>query len=81
MRFKTDWSNIDPAGDADGKFDDFKQNGGQIIDVLLEVIAPDGIEAINGENKAASIYDLTGRKLNAEPAKGIYIKNNKKVIR
>ena len=81
MRFKTDWCNIDPMGDADGKFGDFKQNGGQIVDVLLEVIAPDGIEAINGENKAASIYDLTGRKLNAEPAKGIYIKNNKKVIR
>ncbi len=81
MRFKTDWSNIDPAGDADGKFDDFKQNGGQIVDVLLEVVAPDGIEALEGETKAASIYDLSGRKLNAEPAKGIYIKNNKKVIR
>ena len=81
MRFKTDWCNIDPMGDADGKFGDFKQNGGQIVDVLLEVVAPDGIEAINGENKPVAIYDLTGRKLNAEPTKGIYIKNNKKVIR
>ncbi len=37
MRIKQDWSNIDPAGDADGKFGDFKANGGQIIDLMLEV--------------------------------------------
>ena len=38
MRVKQDWCNIDPAGDADGKFEDFKTNGGQIIDVILEVV-------------------------------------------
>ena len=38
MRFTQDWCSIDPAGDADGKFGDFKSNGGQIIDVLLEVV-------------------------------------------
>lgn len=37
MRIVQDWCSIDPAGDADGKFSDFKANGGQIIDVTLEV--------------------------------------------
>ena len=38
MRFKLDWCNIDPMGDSDGKFTDFMGNGGQIIDVMLEVV-------------------------------------------
>ena len=38
MRFVQDWCSIDPAGDADGKFGDFKENGGQIVDVMLEVV-------------------------------------------
>ena len=38
MRFKLDWCNIDPMGDSDGKFNDFMGNGGQIIDVMLEVV-------------------------------------------
>ena len=38
MRFVQDWCSIDPAGDADGKFGDFKENGGQIVDVMLEVL-------------------------------------------
>ena len=38
MRFKLDWCNIDPMGDSDGKFGDFMGNGGQIIDVMLEVV-------------------------------------------
>lgn len=38
MRFVQDWCSIDPAGDADGKFGDFKENGGQIIDVMIDVI-------------------------------------------
>ena len=37
MRIKLDWCNIDPNGDNDGKFGDFKANGGHIIDVTLEV--------------------------------------------
>ncbi len=37
MRFVQDWCSIDPAGDADGKFGDFKENGGQIVDVTLVV--------------------------------------------
>ena len=37
MRIKLDWCNIDPNGDNDGKFRDFKENGGHIIDVTLQV--------------------------------------------
>ena len=79
MRFKLDWCNIDPLGDADGKFGDFMANGGQIVDVTLEVTEPTGIENVeNAEVKA--IYDLTGRKIETITKSGIYIVNGKKVL-
>ena len=37
VRVKLDWCNIDPAGDRDGKFGDFMDNGGQIVDFMLNV--------------------------------------------
>ncbi len=81
MRIKQDWCNIDPAGDADGKFGDFKANGGQIIDVLLKVAYPTGINEVKGENgKVEGIYDLQGRKIEQISAPGIYIVNGKKVF-
>ncbi|MBR5893275.1 MAG: hypothetical protein IKZ37_06560 [Bacteroidaceae bacterium] len=78
MRVKQDWCNIDPMGDADGKFGDFKANGGQIIDVILEVAVSDGIVNVNASNET-TIYDLTGRKIERITDKGIYIVNGKKV--
>ncbi|MBR3907106.1 MAG: hypothetical protein IKJ61_03275, partial [Bacteroidaceae bacterium] len=81
MRIKQDWSNIDPAGDADGKFGDFKANGGQIIDVLLNVVYPTGINDVKGENsKVEGIYDLQGRKIEQITGPGLYIVNGKKVL-
>ena len=79
MRFKQDWCNIDPQGDADGKFGDFKENGGQIIDVLLTVTNSTGISEVKVE-KTEGIYDLTGRKLEQISAPGVYIVNGKKVL-
>ena len=43
VRVKLDWCNIDPAGDSDGKFGDFMDNGGQIVDFMLEVVGDDVI--------------------------------------
>ena len=80
MRFKQDWSNIDPAGDADGKFDDFKANGGQIVDVLLVVSSETAIELVKGENGEAVIFDLSGRKIEKITAPGFYIINGKKTL-
>ena len=39
-----------------------------------------GIEGIEAENGESVIYDLTGRKVNAINAAGIYIVNGKKVL-
>lgn len=48
MRFKVDWNSIDPAGDSNSANNDFKGNGGAILDVMLEVKAP-----------AANTFDIT----------------------
>ena len=37
IRFTQDWCSIDPDGDADGRFDDFMNNGGAILDAKLVV--------------------------------------------
>jgi hypothetical protein len=79
MRIQQDWCSIDPMGDADGKFGDFKSNGGQIVDVILEVVVNDGIENVV-TNQNVVIYDLTGRKIEKINGKGIYIVNGKKVF-
>ena len=44
VRVKLDWCNIDPDGDQDGKFGDFMDNGGQIVDFMLEVVDSEGVE-------------------------------------
>lgn len=89
MRVKLDWCNIDPNGDADGKFGDFMDNGGQIVDFLLKVEGNDsslGIEDVeeneveNGDLPVVEgIYDMQGRKLEEITKPGLYIVNGKKV--
>ena len=73
---------VHQLGDADGKFGDFKQNGGTIVDVLLKVGNPEtGISEVKGENgNVKGVYDLTGRKLEQISAPGVYIVNGKKVL-
>lgn len=44
VRVKLDWCNIDPNGDSDGKFGDFMDNGGQIVDFMLEVVGEEVVE-------------------------------------
>ncbi len=82
LRFKQDWCSIDPAGDADGKFDDFKQNGGQIVDLLL-VVGNGNTSVIDNvavETEDTVIYDMTGRKIEKILAPGLYIIDGKKVL-
>ena len=80
MRLKQDWCNIDPAGDADGKFGDFSANGGQIIDVVLKVESATGIKDVQTEAAPKGIYDLTGRRINEITKPGIYVVNGKKLL-
>ena len=80
VRVKLDWCNIDPNGDQDGKFGDFMANGGQIVDFMLNVQYPTGINEVNGGNGQANVvYDLQGRKVE-NPTKGIYIVDGKKIL-
>ena len=58
MRIKLDWCNIDPNGDNDGKFGDFKANGGHIIDVTLQV-------AEKQEGAVSRIFNTTTIENNA----------------
>ena len=59
MRFVQDWCSIDPAGDNDGKYGDFKDNGGQIVDVMLEVL--DNVYLTDGEDYINSTERETER--------------------
>ena len=79
IRFVQDWCSIDPNGDSDGRFGDFMDNGGQIVDVTLVVTEPTGIENVEAEAEQ-TIYDLTGRKIETITKPGIYIVNGKKVL-
>jgi hypothetical protein len=81
VRVKTDWCNIDPNGDRDGKFGDFMENGGQIVDFMLEVTdSATSIDELFEENlENAVIYDLSGRRVE-NPGRGIYIVNGHKVL-
>ncbi|MBR4848508.1 MAG: Ig-like domain-containing protein, partial [Bacteroidaceae bacterium] len=85
MRFKQDWCSIDPQGDEDGKFGDFKENGGQIIDVLLyvgDVKEESAIDSIAAEKANVGVFDMTGRKVEKIVAPGLYIVNGvKKVVK
>lgn len=82
MRFVQDWCSIDPAGDNDGKFSDFKANGGQIVDVILEVGENTGIETV-ATKTSNKVYTIDGRMVNAKAgdklAKGLYIVGGKKI--
>ena len=83
MRIKQDWCSIDPAGDSNSNFGGtFYNYGGQIIDVILNVTDPTGIEDVEEDLNPVfeGIYDLNGRKLNEITKTGIYIVNGKKVF-
>lgn len=81
LRIKQDWCSIDPAGDSDSNFGGiFSNYGGQIIDVMLNVTDPTGIESVETESGALVIYDLQGRRLNEITTSGIYVVNGKKVL-
>ena len=88
IRFKMDWNSVDPGGQiaADGTCtgaNGFLANSGSIVDVTLRVMKTTGIEIVEQESaeSANEIYDLSGRRLEKAPSKGVYIMNNKKVIR
>jgi hypothetical protein len=48
--------------------------------VTLEGVAPTALSNVH-VNKSNVFYDLSGGRLNQAPAKGVFIWNNKKVIR
>lgn len=87
IRFKMDWNSIDAGGQiaADGTCtgeNGILANRGSIVDLTLLVTTSTGIADAKADvNNQNEFYDLSGRKLNTQPEKGIYIKNHQKVIR
>ncbi|MBR3548269.1 MAG: hypothetical protein IKN86_12050 [Bacteroidaceae bacterium] len=39
-----------------------------------------GIHSVEGQPSSSALYDLSGRKLQQKPTKGIFIQNGKKVL-
>lgn len=81
VRFKVDWDNIDPAGSI-VPTNEILKNGGGIVDVLLRVIDPSGIQnATTDSEKETIIHDLSGRRSLSAAKRGVYIINGKKVVK
>ena len=53
---------------------------GQVINVLFGSDITSGISAVNGDVENVVIYDLTGRRIDAITAPGVYIVNGKKQL-
>ena len=88
VRFKMDWNSIDPGGQvgSDGtltQHNAFFNTGGSIVDVTLNVVAvPNGISKVREQStKTEHIYDVTGRRLQTAPSKGVYIRNGKVFVK
>ncbi len=87
MRIKMDWNSVDAGGQiaADGTCtgkNGFLANNGSIVDVTLRVLETSAIEEVNSnDEKTQYIYDLQGRKYTDVPEKGVYIINNRKVVK
>ena len=60
-----------------------EENPTMTIDMTddTEVTGIEDIHVVNTPSDGCGIYDLTGRKLAKEPAKGMYIKNNRVVFK
>lgn len=86
IRYKLDWNSVDPGGQiaADGTCtgtNGILANGGYIIDATLSVVDPTAIDGVTvNTERSNDIYDLSGRKLNSIPAKGVYIIGGKKMM-
>ena len=86
IRFKMDWNSIDAGGQigADGTCtgsNGILANGGSVVDVTLRVTEGSKVATSTLDPQATNaLYDMQGRKLKKAESKGIYIKNNKKVI-
>ena len=48
---------------------------------MLRVGDPTGISNVTTTSERKSMYDLSGRRLEKAPAKGVYILNNRKVVK
>ena len=87
IRFKVDWNSVDPGGQlaANGTAtgsNGILANGGAILDATLQVTGTNtGITGAENGNGEARYYDLSGRRLHAAPAHGVYIKGNRKVVK
>ena len=83
VRFKVDWNSLDPAGQlyVNDANVGLLRNGGCIVDAMLRVGDPTGISNATTTSERKSMYDLSGRRLEKAPAKGVYILNNRKVVK
>lgn len=86
IRYKIDWNSVDAGGQigeggsCTGK-NGILANGGYIVDTDLIVGDITAIESVESNTaKSNAIYDLSGRKLNSIPAKGVYIIGGKKMM-
>ena len=80
LRFKIDWDNIDPAGSTTAG-NELLSNGGSITDLLIKVVAPNGISSPQTTTTNVSSYDLSGRRITVAQPHGLIISKGQKIIK
>ena len=86
IRFKMDWNSIDAGGQvaADGTCtgtNGILANGGVIVDATLQVKDGSSVHTVSADEARSSIvYDLQGRPVSGDPERGVYIRDNRKVM-
>lgn len=83
IRFKVDWNSVDAGGQiaADGTCtgsNGILANSGTIVDALLRVALPNGIDSVKQDGDGGMLYDMSGRR--AVGGKGVFVRDGKKIV-
>ena len=82
MRLKVDWCSLDAGGNdgTDGTSNEIWSNGGQIVDVILEVTGKNEVPVSSSSYRNGTIWTSDGTQITSTPLQGTYGQSYKVVM-
>ena len=82
MRLKVDWCSLDAGGNdgTDGTKNEIWSNGGQIVDVILEVTGKNEVPVSSSSYRNGTIWTSDGTQITSTPLQGTYGQSYKVVM-